>query len=101
VYKRQAIVFVIALACGAFGAYLANENDWQDRRPLVVVREDHLPLRKGNGPSYPTNPDLPVLSRGMEARRLYERGGWLQIQFAGGEVGWVEKSGVLQSSYVY
>jgi hypothetical protein len=31
----------------------------------------------------------------MEARRLHERGGWLQIQFASGEVGWMEKAAVL------
>jgi hypothetical protein len=61
----------------------------------VVIREDKPPFRKGNGRSYPAHADLPVLSRGMEARRIHERGGWLQIQFASGEVGWVEKSAVL------
>ncbi len=61
----------------------------------MVIREDKLPLRKGNGPSYPANPDLPMLYRGMEARKLHERGPWLQIEFASGEVGWVETAAVL------
>jgi hypothetical protein len=92
---RASILLLLGIACGFFWIVLQNDNDWQDRQPLVVIREDRLPLRQGNGPSYPANADLPVLSRGMEARRLHERGGWLQIQFAGGETGWVEKSALL------
>jgi hypothetical protein len=92
---RAILVFILAAAGGFFWLYLKNENTWQDQHPLVVIREDKLPLRKGNGPSYAANADLPVLSRGMEARRLHERGGWLQIQFPSGEVGWVEKTAVL------
>jgi hypothetical protein len=94
-WKRAGLAFVLAAAGGGYWLYLENENNSQDQHPLVVIRQDKLPLRKGNGPSYPVNPDLPFLSRGMEARRLHERGGWLQIQFASGEIGWVEKAAVL------
>jgi hypothetical protein len=92
---RAIVVFLLAASCGFYWLHLENETDWQTQHPLVVIRDDKLPLRKGNGPSYPANPDLPVLARGMEARKMNERGGWLQIQFASGEVGWVEISAVV------
>jgi hypothetical protein len=75
--------------------YLQGQVEWDAAHPLVVIREDKLPLRKGNGPSYPVNSDMPLLARGMEARQIGQRGGWLQIQFAAGPVGWVEKSAVI------
>jgi hypothetical protein len=92
---RAVVIFILAAAGANFWLYLENENAWREQHPLVVVRDDKHALRKGNGPSYPANPDLPFLSRGMEARRLHERGAWLQIQFASGEIGWVEKAAVL------
>lgn len=64
--------------------------------PLVVIRADRTPFCTGNGLSYPRHPDLPYLSRGMEARRLHTRGDWLQIAFASGEVGWVPRSAVVE-----
>lgn len=94
VTKTIALV-LLAAACGFYWLRLESQLDWQDRHALVVIRDDKLPFRQGNGPSYPANPELPLLARGMEARTMSERGGWLQIQFASGEVGWVEKSAVL------
>jgi hypothetical protein len=92
---RAGVVLFLAMAGAIFSLYLEQENAWQGQHPLVVIRDDKLALRRGNGPSYPANPDLPFLSRGMEARRIHERGAWLQIQFASGELGWVEKAAVL------
>jgi hypothetical protein len=92
---RAIVVSILAVVGGFLWVHFENERAWQAQHPLVVVRDDKAPLRKGNGPSYSANPDLPVLSRGMEARKINERGGWLQVQFAGGEAGWVEKSAVL------
>jgi len=57
--------------------------------PPIVIAEEYTPLRTGNGPSYPRHPDLPMLRRGMEARRLAVRGDWIQVQFASGETGWI------------
>jgi hypothetical protein len=93
---RASILLVLAAAGGFFWLQLESASTWRDQHPLVVVRDDRLPLRRGNGPSYPAHADLPFLSRGMEARQMHERGGWLQIQFASGEVGWVEKTAVLR-----
>jgi hypothetical protein len=92
---RAVVIFILAAAGAVFWLHLESENEWQEQHPLVVIRDDKQLLRKGNGPSYPANPDLPFLSRGMEARRLHERGAWLQIQFPSGEIGWVEKAAVL------
>jgi hypothetical protein len=52
-------------------------------------------LRRGNGRSYPPRYPTP-LNRGVEARRLFERGDWLQIELSGGEVGWVERAAILE-----
>jgi hypothetical protein len=56
--------------------------------PLVVIVEDGVLLLKGNGPDFPPRYDTPV-NQGVEARLLFERDGWLQIELAGGEVGWI------------
>jgi hypothetical protein len=58
--------------------------------PVVVLSADGVLLRKGDGPLYPPRFDTP-LGRGVEARLLARRGGWLQVELAGGEVGWVAR----------
>jgi hypothetical protein len=60
-------------------------------RPLVVIAEDGVLLRKGNGLTFPPRYETP-LNRGVEARLLFERGDWLQIELGGGEVGWVPRA---------
>jgi hypothetical protein len=77
-------------------AISAEEWDQRDRdaRPLVVITADKVLLRKGNGTAYPLRHDMPV-NRGVEARRLFERGGWVQIELSGGERGWVPRQSVL------
>jgi hypothetical protein len=65
---------------------------WRDadfsRYPVTVIAEDGVLLRSGNGLSYPPRYSEP-LNRGVEARLLHVRGDWLQIEVAGGEVGWI------------
>ena len=58
---------------------------------LVVIAQDGVLLRKGNGLAFPPRYETP-LNRGVEARLLFERGDWLQIELAGGEVGWVPRA---------
>ena len=62
--------------------------------PVVVTARD-VPLRIGNGVDYPAKLDLP---RGCEVRRLYERGGWLQVETGGGAVGWVPANRCCESA---
>lgn len=67
-------------------------HDWRQRdgRPLVVVRDDVF-LRKGNADGYPPRLE-PKLPRGAEARELTRRGGWVQVELAGGAAGWLPES---------
>lgn len=86
------------LACLMSAAALTLGGAWfilGREPPLVVIAQKDLPLRQGNGPSYPPHPHLPVLARGMEASFLGKRGDWLFLQFATGEVGWVPAEGTL------
>ncbi len=66
----------------------------EERFPPVVVAEDGVLLRKGNGLGYPLRSETP-LNRGVEARLLHAKADWLQIELASGEVGWVPKSYML------
>jgi hypothetical protein len=86
----------LALAAG-FTALLvlAVRSERAEReRPLVVISEDGVLLRKGDGLPYPPRYDTP-LNKGVEARRLYEHGGWVQIELSGGEVGWAQRDCLL------
>jgi hypothetical protein len=86
------------LAClGLFGGLWWQ--DWRVRerdegRPLVVVRDDVF-LRKGNAEAYPQRLE-PGLPRGVEARELTRRGGWVQVELAGGAVGWLPEGAVIR-----
>ena len=68
---------------------------WHARRdaamPVVVAARDE-PLRVGNGVDYPATLDLP---RGVELRRLFDRGGWLQVETNGGAIGWIPNESVI------
>jgi hypothetical protein len=55
-----------------------------------VISDDGVLLRAGNGLSYPARSETP-LNRGVEARLLYVRGDWLQIELGSGELGWVPR----------
>jgi len=85
--------------CGAgLAAYalliVHQERALDGALPLVVVRADTT-LHTGNGASYPRQSELPLLVAGMEARLRTERGGWVQVQFATGEIGWINAAQVL------
>lgn len=91
-------IALFALSAGAgYGCHLLAWQLQEDMdHPPVVIRHDGVALRTGNGVSYPQHAELPTLARGMEARKLCARGPWLQIQFASGEIGWVEAQDVLR-----
>jgi hypothetical protein len=63
-------------------------NRANELSPVVVVVQDGVHLRKGNGESYPVRYETP-LNRGVEARLLLERAGWVQVELSGGETGWL------------
>ena len=69
--------------------------DHQDQEAThVVIAEDDVLLRKGNSLAYPVVDERP-LRPGMEAELLAQRGKWVQIELASGEVGWVLRDYVL------
>jgi hypothetical protein len=73
-------------------------EEWSERQevlhPLVVIAADGLALRKGDGVLYPSRYQTP-LHRGVEARLRFEGSDWLQIELAGGQVGWIPRSAAL------
>jgi tetratricopeptide (TPR) repeat protein len=62
----------------------------ETQHSVVVMAEDGVLLRQGNGLTYPPRYETPV-NRGVEARLLFARGDWLKIELSGGETGWVPR----------
>jgi hypothetical protein len=62
--------------------------------PAVAVVTTPTLLRTGNAFVYPARIDTP-LPRGAEVTPLATRGGWIQVQLAGGVVGWLPERVVL------
>ncbi len=98
--RRAPALLLGLLLLGGAGA-LTTVLVLQDRagraaaaRPLVVIARDEVTLRKGNGEAYPPRAEA-ALNRGVEARLVFRRGGWLQIELGSGEVGWVPASAAL------
>lgn len=86
---------LLVLAVG-MGGLLHHLDRMREDRPIVVIAVDGTQLRKGDGVLFPPRYETP-LNRGIEARLLYRRDGWLQIELAGGEVGWVaEREAVVE-----
>jgi tetratricopeptide (TPR) repeat protein len=83
-----------AIALGVVAGIEASREREAIAHPLVVIAADGVLLRRGDGLTYPPRYDAPV-NRGVEARLLFARGEWLQIELAGGEVGWVPRRLVL------
>jgi hypothetical protein len=95
--RRWLTAGALALALAAVPA-VGSVVLWQRERydqaaPVVVVARD-CPLRVGNGPDYPPRLDAP-LPRGAEARVLFGRGGWLQVELVSGVVGWLPRDAVV------
>ena len=89
--RPLAVAFVCAAITLLLGAGVIVEHrktELDALHPLVVIADDGVLIRTGNGLSYPPRYETPV-NRGVEARLLYVRGNWLQIELAGGEVGWI------------
>lgn len=67
---------------------------WADDR-VRVVSADRVTLRRGNGESYPARVSE-KLPRGAEVSELGRRGGWVQVELAGGAVGWLPETAILR-----
>ncbi len=92
------ILGLIALAgsvslAGVAAAWWRQERD-DAAHPLAVIATDGVRLRRGDGTAYPPRYEA-RLRPGVEARLLHIRGDWLQLELAGGEVGWVPHENVV------
>jgi tetratricopeptide (TPR) repeat protein len=83
-----------ALLLGAAVGYEEWAEGRETAEPLVVIARDGVHLSRGNWSAPPPRYETP-LNRGVEARLLFERDHWYQIELAGGEVGWVPAPAVL------
>ncbi len=79
---------------GALWLRDAHQRDRDEALPLLVVTDDVL-LRKGNAEAFPPRAE-PALPKGTEVRELARRGGWVQVQLPGGNVGWLPAERVLK-----
>lgn len=98
--QKWLLLAAMALAwagvAGAAGILLAQVGHRQKDTalPPVIVAQDGVLLRKGNGLAYPPAHPIP-LWRGVEARRRFVRADWVQLELAGGEVGWVPRQALV------
>jgi len=83
------LAFLVAMV-SAVGRVVDSRQRSNDESSTPVVLKATTELRRGNGPDYPKRIETP-LPAGVEARRLFERGDWLQVELANGIVGWVPR----------
>jgi SH3-like domain-containing protein len=79
------MILVLTLVAAASASY-----DWHrfERIERGVVVRAEVVARKGNADSYDPAFTEP-LKEGTEFQVVERRGAWLQIQLAGGQIGWV------------
>jgi hypothetical protein len=80
------------LACLIVGWKLDAERAAEAARPALVVTADTT-LRKGNGFTHRPRIEA-TIPRGTEVTERTRRGGWAQVEVAGGAVGWLPESAV-------
>lgn len=73
---------------------LATLYEQRTQNETLVVIASETPLRLGDGENYPLR-YATSLPAGVEAKLLYRRGDWLQIELSGGQSGWVRRGAVL------
>jgi hypothetical protein len=94
---RRWITWVAVAGTVSFGTVFALQmrvEKSESEHPVVVIASDQTYLQKGNHSLYPRAFETP-LNRGVEARLVQIRGEWLQIELAGGQIGWVARENAL------
>jgi tetratricopeptide (TPR) repeat protein len=89
---RKGAFAALAIVCALLAVlpwiWLIEQAHAGPAKPIVVVARDGVLLRKGNGEAFAPWYETPI-NRGVEATLLYRAEEWLQIELAGGEIGWV------------
>ncbi len=96
VQRSRALRYVAVLSLGVAGAVGASA--WLEARELhdpaaAVVVADEVPLRSGDGDTYPSRYEQPVHA-GAEVHVRAERGGWSELELTDGKSGWVPSASV-------
>lgn len=90
-------VVVVVIGIVMFGSIRRDElrqrDEWQSNVVIAVRATD---VRSGNAVEYPRRVDG-KLPAGAEARRLTERGGWIQVELPNGTIGWIREEDLLDS----
>jgi hypothetical protein len=104
------LTFAAAVGLGVSLIFEERTRTWERDHPIVVIAADKVVLHKGDGSNYPwydaatrdwqdvhgpIPADAPALPRGAEARLRFRRAAWVQIELAGGEIGWVRRADVV------
>ena len=83
----------LVAALGAMWVQDYRVRKREEASPLVVLSRD-VYLRRGNSDAWPERLDM-RLPRGVEVHELSRRGGWVQVRLAGGVVGWLPETAVV------
>jgi len=89
--RPRGMRYAALLSLGVAGAVGASA--WLEAQELhdpsaAVVIADEVPLRSGDGDTYPSRYEQPVHA-GAEVHVLTDRGGWSELELADGKSGWV------------
>lgn len=84
--RRIGVLLAIAGLALGISAWL-DVRELDDPAAAVVV-VDEVPLRSGDGESYPSRYEQPVHA-GAEVHVVTERGGWSEVELLDGTSGWV------------
>lgn len=87
-------VLMLVAAIPVIGTLLEWRERARNEAMPIVVLERGTELRRGNGEDYPPRIEAP-LPAGAEVRRLFERPGWLQVELANGDVGWLRAQAIM------
>lgn len=82
-----------AAGCVLLGGSVVADEALARLRPVAVVVEPDVVLRKGNGEGY-ERAIVETLGPGIEARILERRPGWLRLGLSDGRGGWVREQQV-------
>lgn len=80
----------ILIACGVMGIIAATSPE--PRRCVVTATDGVLP-RSGNGWAFPPCDERPYPA-GIEGWECHRRGGWVQVEWASGQIGWLPESAI-------
>jgi tetratricopeptide (TPR) repeat protein len=93
IFGGALIVAAVGLCLAVGSEQRALSDKHSGPQPAVTISAE-TSFRTGNSSEYPPRLEGP-LPAGLEVHLLAERGGWAQIQLAGGPIGWVPRPDIV------